>query len=97
MGAILAYDRMMRPSRLLLALLLPLALLGCSRGSCHEACARVSECKRQKALGDRVPGENKLPPDPVCMERCEAATPEFAACEGKRRECEPLLRCIPYH
>ena len=90
--------RRMRRSRtaLGLALLLALAAPACSRGPCHETCRRLAECKRQKSMGDRIPGDSVPPPDPTCMSRCEAATPEFAACEGKKRECDAVLACIPY-
>jgi hypothetical protein len=30
------------------------------------------------------------------MKRCEAAAPEFAACEGKKKECEAVMACLPY-
>jgi hypothetical protein len=79
-----------------LALLTALSGAACSRGPCHETCRRVAECKRHKAIGDRVPGDSVPPPDPTCMSRCEDATPEFAACEGKKRECDALLSCMPY-
>lgn len=89
--------RMKRSSLVaVLALLLGISSLGCSRGPCHETCRRLAECKRQKSMGDRIPGDSVPPPDPTCMERCEAASPEFTACEGKKRECDALLQCIPY-
>jgi Cys-rich protein (TIGR04453 family) len=86
----------MRRSPLLIAFVVSLTLLSCSRGPCHQACRRVAECKRQKVMGDRIPGDSVPPPDPTCMERCEAATLEYASCEGKARECAGLLQCIPY-
>jgi Cys-rich protein (TIGR04453 family) len=68
----------------------------CSRGKCEETCRRVAACKLARAVGERIPGEPAQPADATCMARCEADTPEFAACEGKKRECGALLDCIPY-
>jgi hypothetical protein len=56
----------------------------------------VAACKREKLVGERLPGEHAPEADPVCLSRCEAATPEYAACEGKKRECAAVLECIPY-
>ncbi len=72
------------------------ALAGCSRSPCETTCRHVAECKRAKRAGERLPGENAPPADPTCLSRCEAATVEFAACEGKKRECAAVLACIPY-
>lgn len=90
--------RMDRSSVVLLGLTLALALssAACSRGPCEETCRRVAECKRIKSVGARMPGESVAPADPTCMARCEAQTPEFTSCEGKKRECEAVLDCITY-
>ncbi len=77
-------------------LALAIGASACSRSPCEQTCRRVAACKREARQGAPLPGESKLPADPACMERCEADTPEFAACEGKRRDCEGVLACIPY-
>jgi hypothetical protein len=89
----------MRCSSLALLLALTAALLplaGCSNSACEETCRRVAECKLRRDVGPRLDGERSLPADPTCMSRCAAATPEYASCEGKKRECETVLECIPY-
>ena len=80
-----------------LSLLLSLAAAACDRPPCETTCRHVAECKRGRDVGERTPGESKPPADPTCLARCEAATPEYAACEGKKRECSAVLECIPYH
>ena len=77
-------------------LVLAIGASACSRSPCEQTCRRVAACMREARQGAPLPGESKLPADPTCMERCEAETPEFAACEGKRRDCEGVLACIPY-
>jgi Cys-rich protein (TIGR04453 family) len=79
-----------------LALLLTLSTSACSRSPCEQTCRRVAQCKREKATGEVIPGDSVPAADPTCLSRCEAATPEYAACEGKKRECEAVLQCIPY-
>ena len=73
-----------------------LALGGCSRNPCEETCRRVAACKLASKIGERMLGEGAAGADETCMQRCKDATEEFAACEGKRRECEAILDCIPY-
>jgi hypothetical protein len=79
-----------------LVVLVMLSLGGCPRGPCEETCRRVAACRLAARIGERLPGEGAPPADATCMARCEAATEEFAACEGKRRECDAVLACIPY-
>lgn len=67
---------------------------GCDRSACEQTCRRVAECKREKIVGERVPGDSVPGADPACMARCD--TEQFAACEGKKRECSAVLDCIPY-
>jgi Cys-rich protein (TIGR04453 family) len=81
--------------RSLLAVLV-LSLLACSRGPCEETCRRVAACKKERTNGERLLGERAPAADPTCLSRCEAAMPEYAACEGKKRECAAVLECIPY-
>lgn len=78
------------------SLLLALAAEACDCPACEATCRRVAACKREKSLGEKIPGESAPPADPTCLSRCEAATPEFAACEGKKRECGAVVECIPY-
>jgi hypothetical protein len=87
-----------RSSVVSLVLTLALALAGaaCSRGPCEETCRRVAACKQAKAVGERMLGETAPPADPTCLSRCEAATPEYTSCEGKKRECDAVLQCISY-
>jgi Cys-rich protein (TIGR04453 family) len=78
------------------SLVLGLAAAACDRPQCEATCRRVAACKREATLGERIPGESAPQADPTCMSRCEAATPEFAACEGKKRECAAVVECITY-
>jgi Cys-rich protein (TIGR04453 family) len=80
----------------LLIVLAAAGLVACARPPCELTCKHVAACKREKQAGERLLGEHAPPADPTCMERCEAATPEFAACEGKSRECDAVLACLPY-
>jgi hypothetical protein len=83
-------------TRVALCVALAAGLAACSRSPCEQTCRRVSACKREAKMGEALPGESAPPADPACMARCEAASDEFAACEGKRRECAAVLECIPY-
>ncbi len=89
---------MARPHVLALgsSVLLALLLTACDRPQCETTCRHVAACRRERNVGERLPGESAPPADPACMSRCEAATPEFAACEGKKRECAAVVDCIPY-
>ena len=79
------------------ALLLLLLVAGCDDGDpCKATCKNVAACKLQAKQGQPIPGEGAGGPDPACMARCEAASPAFAACEGKYRACGDVLGCIPY-
>jgi Cys-rich protein (TIGR04453 family) len=81
----------------LLGLALALSLLACSRPPCEETCRKVAACRLEKSVGgERLLGERAPQADATCMSRCEQATPEFAACEGKKRECPAIMECIPY-
>jgi len=78
------------------SLVLALAAAACDRPECEATCRHVATCKREQSVGERLPGERAPAADPTCLSRCEAATPEFAACEGKRRDCAAVVECIPY-
>jgi hypothetical protein len=86
-----------RPRLALLGLCLLLGLPACSQNPCEETCRHVAVCRREKQVGERMLGEGAPVADPTCLSRCAAATPEYAACEGKKRECAAVLACVPYH
>jgi Cys-rich protein (TIGR04453 family) len=90
------YHPIVARSLALVWMCLALSLAACDRGPCEETCRHVAQCRRAKAEGERMLGEGKAAADSQCLARCEAATPEFAACEGKKRECDAVLACIPY-
>jgi Cys-rich protein (TIGR04453 family) len=72
------------------------ALAACDRSPCEVTCRHVASCLREKSQGERLPGEHASEANPTCLERCAAATPEYASCEGKSRECGAVLACISY-
>lgn len=71
-----------------------LSMLSC-KDPCSTTCAKVASCKLEAKQGAPMLGEGALPPDPVCMDRCQKNTVEFRACEGKKRECGEVLACLP--
>jgi hypothetical protein len=91
----MAAMRRLAPFAVLCALAL-LTLGACDRSPCEQTCRHVAACKREKQLGAPIAGESAPPADPTCMARCEAAKPEYASCEGKKRECSDVLACISY-
>jgi hypothetical protein len=76
--------------------ILVVILAACDRSPCDQTCRHVAACKRDKANGGEVGATSAPDADPTCMERCQAEKPEFAACEGKKRECGAVLSCINY-
>jgi Cys-rich protein (TIGR04453 family) len=70
------------------------AAVGCKeRTSCEKACARVAECTRAAADGDKMLGERKSPVDQACLTKCETQPEVFEKCEGTKRSCEELRDC----
>lgn len=66
---------------------------GCEKNECETACKRLANCRLAAKQGERMVGERALPADAACMRKCETQPDVFAACEGRMRECEPLLAC----
>lgn len=89
---------MSRPYAVVLGLGFAFALVttACERSPCEDTCRRVAACKRVALMGERLPGDSTPAADPTCLSRCEAASPEYASCEGKKRDCAAVLECIPY-
>jgi hypothetical protein len=79
---------------LLPSILLLLASGGCRETSdCKQACSRVSRCRQQARVGEKMLGEKDLPPDARCMQRCQEQREEWEKCELVKKSCDALRGC----
>jgi len=77
----------------LVAVLLAL-VLGCqSESDCQKVCKRVSRCRQQARVGDKMLGERDLPADARCMKRCQNDRDSWEKCELAHRDCNSLAGC----
>jgi hypothetical protein len=87
----IGYDRAVRFS---IVLLIALLQWGCDNTSdCTKACKRVSRCRQEARVGEKMLGERDLPADARCMKRCTDQREEWEKCEFKHRTCAPLRNC----
>ena len=61
--------------------------------SCEKVCLRVTRCRQEARVGEKIFGERDLPPDARCMSRCVNKRADWEKCELAKRSCKQLRGC----